>query len=59
MTTKEKVQQEINEMPENLLEQVYSYIHSIKSRKNGKKEIHTFKLNGAFDNINIRQKAYE
>ena len=30
MTTKEKVQQEINEMPENLLEQVYSYIHSIK-----------------------------
>ncbi|NIA31013.1 MAG: hypothetical protein GWP06_14005 [Actinobacteria bacterium] len=59
MTTKEKVQQEINEMPENLLEQVYSYIHSIKYRKNGKKKIHTFKLNGAFDNINIRQKAYE
>lgn len=59
MKIKEKVKKEIDKMPEDLLKQVYIFINSIKSEKNKKKTIHTFKLHGKFDNVNIREKAYE
>ena len=59
MTTKEKVKKEIDKMPEDLLEQVYEFIDSIKSKRHKKTRIHTFKLKGTFDNLNIREKAYE
>jgi uncharacterized alkaline shock family protein YloU len=59
MTIKDKVKKEIDKMPEDTLKQVYIFIKSIKFKKTQKKEIHTFKLNGQFDNVNIREKAYE
>jgi len=59
MTTKEKLKLEIDKMPEDLLEQVYKFIDSIKSKRPEKNRIHTFKLKGTFDNLNIREKAYE
>ena len=59
MTIKDKVKKEIDKMPEDLLKQVYIFINSIKFKKVRKKKIHTFKLNGKFDNVNIREKAYE
>ena len=59
MTIKDKVKKEIDKMPEDTLKQVYIFIKSIKFKKNHKKEIHTFKLSGQFDNVNIREKAYE
>ena len=46
-------------MPNDLLEKVYKYINSIKTKKTNKKKLHTYKLKGQFDNINIREKAYE
>ncbi len=46
-------------MPNDLLEQVLKFINSIKPKRSEKKRIHTFKLKGAFDNLNIRKKAYE
>lgn len=59
MSTKEKVKEEIDGMSIDLVEKVYQYIHSIKSKNIKKKKIHTFKLKGAFDELNIREKAYE
>jgi len=59
MTIKDKVKKEIDKMPEDTLKQVYIFIKSIKFKKTKKKEIHTFNLNGQFDNVNIRERAYE
>ncbi len=59
MTTKEKIQKEIEKMPEDLLETVFSFIHNIKTKKVDFRKIHTYKLNGKFDDQNIRANAYE
>ena len=59
MITKEKVKEEIDGMSKDLVEKVYQYIHLIKSKNIEKKKIHTFKLKGNFDDVNIREKAYE
>lgn len=59
MTTKEKLKKEIDELPQNLLEQVYLFINSIKEKRPTKNRLRSFKLSGQFDDINIREKAYE
>ena len=59
MTTKEKVKREIDKIPDYLLEDVLRFISKIKIRENSKGKVHTFRLNGKFDNLNIRTKAYE
>jgi len=59
MTTREKVKQEIDKIPDYLLDEVLGFINSVRFEKSNKREIHTFKLKGNFDNINIRSKAYE
>lgn len=59
MTIKEKVKSEIDKMPQDLLEEVYKYISNLKTSKLRRGALHTFKLKGKFDNLNIRAKAYE
>lgn len=59
MTTKEKVKREIDKMPSDLLEKVYSYINSLRTKTTQKKKIHTFNLKGQLDDMNIRERAYE
>ena len=59
MITKERVKKEIDKMPNDLLEKVYSYINSLKSKTKTKRKIHTFNLKGELDNINVREKSYE
>jgi hypothetical protein len=59
MVTKEKVKHEIDRMPDDLLEKVYKYINNLKAPKTNKKKIRTYKLHGQFDNINVRERAYE
>ena len=59
MTTRERVKQEIDKIPDYLLSEVLEFIKSIKLEKPKNRVIHTFKLKGGFDNINIRSKAYE
>lgn len=59
MTTKEKVKDEIDSMPEELLDQVYEFINALKIKKERDKRIHTYRLKGHFDNMNIRERAYE
>ena len=59
MTTKEKVKKEIDKMPGYLLEKVYKYITSLRTKKTTKKKIHTYNLKGQLDDVNIRERAYE
>ena len=59
MTIKEKVKNEIDSMPEELLDQVYEFINILKIKKESDRSIHTFNLNGHFDNMDIRERAYE
>lgn len=60
MTTKEKIKKNLDELPEDLIEQIYQFVESIKPKNSlPKKRIQTFHLNGQFDKINIRQSAYE
>lgn len=56
---KEKVKRKIDKMPNDLIEKVYKYINSLRTRTIQKKKIHTFKLKGQLDNVNIRERAYE
>jgi len=46
-------------MPNELLDKVYNYINSLTNAKTAKKKIHTFKLKGQFDDVDVRNKAYE
>lgn len=59
MVTKEKLKKEIDKLPQNLLGQVYQFINSMKEKKRTKNRIRSFKLKGQFDDINIREKAYD
>jgi hypothetical protein len=59
MITKEYVKREIDRMPDELVEKVHEFIKEISSQSNVKKGIDTYKLNGAFDEVDIRKEAYE
>ncbi len=59
MISKDRLKNEIDRMPDELVEKVYIYLTSIKKIKNPEKRIHSFRLNGAFDQKNIRKNAYE
>ena len=60
MSTKEKIQQELEKLSEQDLEKVSQLINELKSKK-GRRTQHlkTFNLGGKFDNIDIRKEAYE
>ena len=59
MQIKEKLKKEIDQMPEALLYQVQKYLDTIKTIDTQKRKIRSLHLNGQYDNVNIRQKAYE
>ncbi|MBI2966611.1 MAG: hypothetical protein HYY40_02200 [Bacteroidetes bacterium] len=59
MSTKEKIKNEIDNLPEAFLKKVYEYIYSIKTVNSKRLPVRTFHLKGQYDKINIRQKAYE
>jgi hypothetical protein len=59
MTTKERLKQEIDQMPEELVEELYKLIESSIKKKTKAKRLHTYKLGGAFDKKDIRKNAYE
>jgi hypothetical protein len=59
MTTKEKLKKRIDLLPEELLDQVQQYLDNIKTNKRSKQNIETIHLKGQYDNLDIRQQAYE
>lgn len=58
MITKEKVKKEIDRMPDDLVEEVYDFINNIQTTKTKKGKLHTYRLKGKFDNLDIRKIAY-
>ena len=59
MIIKEKIKKEIDKMPDDVMQEVYEFIHNIKTTKTRKRKLHTYKLKGKFDNVNVRESAYE
>lgn len=59
MVTKEYLKKEIDKLPQDLLKQVCQFIHSMKGKTGKKNRLRSFKLKGQFDDINIRENAYE
>ena len=59
MVAKERIKRKIDYMPNDLLEKVYKYINELAGRNTTKKKFRTYKLKGQFDNINVRERAYE
>ena len=59
MSTKEKIKKELDTLPDEILNQVYEFLHLLKSGKKKRHPIKSFRLKGQFDNINIRKIAYE
>jgi len=59
MITREIVKNEIDGIPDYLLEDVLKFIDNIKKVKTRSRKVHTYKLKGKFDNLKIRANAYE
>ncbi len=59
MGTKEKIKKEIDKLSEEFLDDVLKYLYNLKNTYKPKKNIRRLHLKGQFDNINIRQNAYE
>ncbi|KAA3610932.1 MAG: hypothetical protein DWQ05_20805 [Calditrichaeota bacterium] len=59
MNSKTKLKQEIDKLPDDLIEEIYQYLKLIKSKKPNKALLKTYHLEGKFDNLNIRAEAYE
>ena len=53
------IKEEIDKMPEELVDSVYKYIKEKKKQKQQNREIRTYNLHGKFDDTDIRKKAYE
>ena len=63
VVTKDIVKQEIDRLPDDVIEQIYVFLHTIQVKERRKprikRQIRTFKLHGQFDRVNIRELAYE
>ena len=59
MEIREKIKKEIDQMPDELLYELEKYLKNINKRKMLKRKIRKLHLQGEYDNLNIRQKAYE
>ncbi|MCD4697741.1 MAG: hypothetical protein K8S16_16070 [Bacteroidales bacterium] len=59
MGTKEKIKNEIDNLSEEFLDDVLKYLYNLKNTYKPKKNICRLHLKGQFDNVNIRQNAYE
>ncbi len=59
MTTKDKIKHEIEKLPENELEKLYLYLHTLNRAKKPKPNIRSLKLKGKLDHKDIRSISYE
>jgi siroheme synthase (precorrin-2 oxidase/ferrochelatase) len=58
MTVKERIMNEIESLPDELLEQIRRYIEAVKTETTGRRH-RTMRLKGQFDNLDMRKAAYE
>jgi hypothetical protein len=58
MTKRETLKKEIDKLPEHVIEEMYKLAHTTPQKK-VKKRIKTLKLNGQYDDLHLRDIAYE
>jgi len=59
MANKKIIKKEIDELPDDVLDEVYKFISTKKAQSTAKFKIHTFNLHGVFDDLNVRSEAYD
>jgi len=59
MAIKDKIKREIDKLPENELEKLYLYLHSLNKKTKKKLKIRSLKLHGKLDDKDIRSVSYE
>ncbi|MBM4165394.1 MAG: DUF2281 domain-containing protein [Ignavibacteria bacterium] len=56
---REELKQEIDQLPEQILEEVYRLLHPMQKEKKRRVPFKTYNLGGQLDKVNIRKFAYE
>ncbi|NUO78819.1 DUF2281 domain-containing protein [candidate division KSB1 bacterium] len=60
MITRDSIKSEIDKLPEEALQEVQAFLHFLKVKPSvEKRKRPAFKLNGQFDNLDVRREAYE
>ena len=59
MSTVEQLKKELEELPEDVLDELDQYIHDLRLRNIPRKKLPTFHLKGQFDQQTVRDLAYE
>jgi hypothetical protein len=59
MVTREQIKREIDNLPDNLLEEIYLQLKNILKRRQRKPEFTRRNFQGSLDKGNVRQVAYE
>lgn len=60
MSTRDQIKNEIDKLPHEALQEVQAFLRLLKTKPPVEKRKRlTFKLNGRFDDLDIRQEAYE
>ena len=59
MSIKETLQQQIETLTESELQEVARLIERLKAPKKRSQYLKTYDLRGKFDNLNVREQAYE
>jgi len=59
MSTVEQLKKEIEDLPEDVLDELDQYIHDLRQREKPQKPLPVFHLKGQFDHKPIRDLAYE
>lgn len=59
MITKEELKQEVDLLPENMLEEVYVLLKKLTQQKRADQKLTSRNFNGQFDHTDIRKAAHE
>ena len=59
MRTKESIKNEIDQLPDHLLEPLDRYLQTLIRIPRDRKPLSGYKLGGHFDKVSIREQAYE
>lgn len=60
MSTRDQIKNEIDKLPDEALQEVQTFLRFLKAKPPAEKRKRpAFKLNGRFDDLDIRREAYE
>jgi len=59
MAIKDKIKREIEKLPDNELEKLYLYLHTLNKKKQPRLKIRSMKLQGKLDDKDIRSLSHQ